>query len=184
MRLFIAIDLHSELREKITNLIQKLKATGADVKWVEPENLHITLKFLGDVEEERIDEIREIVRSSLSNQKAFDIEIDGMGFFENEKYLRVIWIGLSKGKERVMELMDILNRALNHIRHERLKSAAHITIGRVRSGKNKQALLDAIKKLSTLDIGSQIVKEIAIKQSQLTKQGPVYRDVEILKLIS
>jgi 2'-5' RNA ligase len=182
MRLFVAIDLKPEIKEKIAKIIEKLKITNADVKWVEPENLHITLKFLGEVDDNRIAEIREIIKHCLYGKNIFDIEFDGIGFFGSERYLRVIWIGLGKGKEKIIELMDILNKNLNQIRHEKLKSEAHLTIGRIRSGKNKQALLDAIKELSTFTIGKQSVTEIKLKQSQLSRQGPVYKDIEVFKL--
>ena len=94
---FIAIDLAS--LPKLIEFENKIKDTGASVKLVKPKNVHITLKFLGDTEEEKIDEIEEIMKNAIKDVYPFDIQLKSTGAFPNQNYMKVIWIGIHNGEK-------------------------------------------------------------------------------------
>lgn len=182
MRCFVAIDLSENIKEKITEITKELKKQDVDVKFVESQNLHITVKFLGEVSEEQVKEISNIAKEVLSPVKQFKINIKGLGYFGSPNYIRTLWVGISDGKEKLHMLIETVNKKLFHIRKEGYAPSAHITIGRVRSGKNKEKLLETIEKLKDVKIGEMVVKEIKLKQSELTREGPVYTDIETFDL--
>ena len=182
MRLFVAIELDPALRESIRQIEEKIKASGADVKLVEPENLHSTLKFLGEIPEEKLPDIEQKIGRALEGFRQFTVSIEGFGYFGSPGYVRTLWLGVKEGKDEIVELMEAMNRALDSVRKEKLKPSAHLTVGRVRSAKNKEQLLLEIEALKGVKVGGMLVKEVKLKQSTLTKAGPVYRDVKVFPL--
>ena len=182
MRLFVAIDLDGGIKEKIRVMEQEMIKKDVDVKFVEPKNLHLTLKFLGEVGEGKIGQIEEKIEKVLKGSGPFDIAIEGFGYFGKPSYIRTLWFDLTKGKERVAELIERLNIALDYVRHEGRPVTTHITIGRVKSGKKREILLKEAERLRNVKIGEVIVKEVKLKESILTKKGPIYRDVKVFKL--
>lgn len=178
MRLFIAIDIPENIKEKILEIQRRLDKKEFDIKFVELENLHITLKFLGEVHEDKINEIKERVYKIAKNFYKFKINLQGFGYFGSEKYIKVLWIDVKDNKEKLIKLMNLLNRELENIKMENYPLNPHLTVGRVRSGKNKEKLLFIVKNLHNVKIGEVYVKEIKLKQSILTKHGPVYKDIE------
>jgi len=182
MRIFVAVDLEEEIIKKITSLIEKFGTGGFGINFVKPENLHFTVKFLGEVEEGRLEEIKEKIEEAVKNIKKFEIEIKGVGFFGSEKFIRVLWIGLEKGKEQMIDLIDRVNKSLDYIRKDEFRPSPHLTFGRVVSGKNREKLLEVLKKSEKTDFGKMIVKEIKLKQSVLGKGGPTYSDLAVFKL--
>jgi len=182
MRLFIAVDLDDKLKTNVLNVQNRIRQSGADVKFVEPENLHFTLKFLGEVEEAELPEIEKRISDVLEGVKRFVIKIEGFGYFGSPGYIRTLWLDVKDGKEQLQGIAESLNRALDYIRHEKRKSNVHLTIGRVKSAKNKDALIHEIEALRNVKIGEMKVKTVKLKQSILTKQGPVYKDVKVFDL--
>lgn len=182
MRLFIAVELDEGLRPKVLEVENRIKQCGGDVKLVEPQNLHFTLKFLGEVEEGRVPEIEDKIRDILEDSKPFTISIEGFGYFGSPRYLKTLWIDVKEGKEQLQGLADSLNTALDYIRHEKHKGDIHLTVGRVKSAKNRDALLREIEALKDVKVGEMVVKEVKLKQSALNKTGPVYSDVKVFPL--
>jgi len=182
MRLFVAIDLNEELRAKISEIERAIQETGADVKLVEPENLHITLKFLGEVPEERVREVQDSVSKSIESVGEFKISIEGFGYFGSRNYIRTLWVDVKEGRERILEIMSKLSENLSRIRNEKRASSVHLTIGRVKSAKNKVPLLNKIEELKNVKVGELDVKEIKLKSSVLTKKGPIYSDVRAFEI--
>jgi len=182
MRLFVAIELNDDSREKIAEIEKNIRDTGADVKLVEPENIHVTLKFLGEVSEERVREVQEGISKSIEGITEFRFYIGGFGCFGSPKYLRTLWFGVKEGEEKILEIMNKLNENLHQIRDEKRKPAVHITVGRVKSAKKRDVLLKEIERLKDVKIGEVYVKEIKLKSSVLTEKGPVYSDVDVFKI--
>jgi 2'-5' RNA ligase len=182
MRLFVSIDLDRELTEKAAGIEERIRATGADVKLVEPRNLHFTLKFLGEVPESQVPGIEEKIGKALEDTRPFQVSIAGFGYFGSPSYIRTLWVDVKEGQEQLLELMKKVGSALDSIRREKLKPAVHLTVGRVRSAKNKEQLLREIEALRDVKVGGMLVKEVKLKQSTLTKTGPVYRDVKVFTL--
>lgn len=182
MRAFIAIDLERNLAGHVKRMQESLRETGADVKFVEPENLHFTVKFLGEVSEQDLEGISRTVSHSVSGFKPFRIGIDGLAYFGSERHIRTIFLDVKGGRERLQEILSTVNEALDYIRHEDHKPRPHLTIGRVRSSKNREILLEKLRGLSYVKIGEMDVKFVKLKQSVLAKKGPAYSDVKAFEI--
>src|SRR5687768_4495949 len=127
MRCFIAVDLAPELRDRVVHLQQGLK--GLDTKLIEPENFHFTLKFLGEVDVKTLDEVKSRISSLTSNQSfKFNIDLEGVGAFPNDHFIRVVWIGADK----LIPLQKQVNEALSGLFAQE-KPISHLTLARVRS---------------------------------------------------
>jgi 2'-5' RNA ligase len=175
IRCFIAIEIPEPLRVAIGDTIEALKQCGADVKWVSSENIHITLKFLGDTEESLLSAIQERLSKKLFNYKPFCIRISGAGSFPPGKHPRVIWVGIdeSSALKTLHGEVESGMRELGYAAEER-PFLAHITVGRVKSGRR---LSDVAKKLAEsreIEIGNFEVKSIKLMKSELGRGGPVY----------
>ena len=178
---FIAIDLAS--LPKLIEFENKIKDTGANVKLVEPKNVHITLKFLGDAEEEKIDEIEEIMKNAIKDVDPFDIQLKSTGAFPNQNYMKVIWIGINNG-EKIGIIANKIDEELSNIgfEKEKRKFSAHLTIGRVKSAKNKDQLVQIIEKYKEFEFADVKVDSIKLKKSELTPKGPIYTTLKEIKL--
>lgn len=165
MRCFISIDLPPEIAKKLSEVQKKLRG---DLKLVEPENLHICLKFLGEVPDEKIPQISEIMREMASGFRAFDIKIAGIGGFPDSRRPRVIWAAAKAD----FSLQPPLDQKLSEIGFpaEKREFTAHITLARVRGGR--------VDLPEVGDLGVFTATEIRLKMSQLTPKGPIYTTVE------
>lgn len=178
MRVFLAIDVDNKIRNQIKEAIKQFPKEDFDIKFVEPENLHFTVKFLGEVYEDKLPEVQKLVSEAVKDFRSFRISLGNMGYFGNPSYVKVLWIDMKEGCETILELMKQMNKKLGHIRREDFKSTPHLTIGRVKSGRNKDKLLHKIDEMSHMKFGEFDVKFVELKSSQLTKQGPLYRTLE------
>lgn len=175
MRCFIGIPIENGLKSKIKKLQEKLETTRADIKFVERENLHFTVKFLGDVPEEKISKIKEIMEKTATLFEPFEIYIKGLGCFPNKNYARVIWLSADAQLPALLEAFDI---NLSELGFKRESSyIPHLTIGRVKSGRNDPSLLKLLRELEKIEIGTMIVKDIKLFKSTLTPNGPIYEEL-------
>ena len=176
VRSFIAIEIGCN--EKIINFINELKKSGAIIKLVEPENIHITLRFLGDISNQIIAKIEDVLKNSIDGIKPFQFCLEGVGIFPNQKYIKIIWIGI-KNSEIIEELSKRINHKINLIitDNKSQKFLPHITICRVKSSKNKEKLLDIIDEFNNYKFGTIKVDSIKLKKSELTSKGPIYSDL-------
>jgi len=177
MRLFIGIDLGKEVKDKVTALINEFRGEKFDVNWISPENLHITLKFLGDVNEGKVKEIENQIQEALKDVKPFLVSFQNTGFFASHNFIRVVWFGVKEGEEQLKGLIKILDQKLNYIRKNQFSPEVHITIGRVKSARNKETLIEKIEEMKNVKFGELRVKEIKLKKSILSGKGPVYSDL-------
>ncbi|RLI97501.1 MAG: RNA 2',3'-cyclic phosphodiesterase [Candidatus Aenigmatarchaeota archaeon] len=182
MRLFIALDITEDIRERACEIIEDLKSTGCDAKFTEKENLHMTLKFLGEVREEDVKAIENATENAIKGIEPFMLSVEGMGYFGNPKNIQTLWINTKEGREVLMKLAKRLNFALDHIRHEGREPKPHLTLGRIRSGRNRDKLLEAIDKNKDLKLGNMEVNEIKLKKSVLSNEGPTYTDLKAFTL--
>ena len=146
-RTFIAVLLSPELKSRIALIQQKFRHIHCDVKWTAEENLHITLKFLGDVQEDMLSEVCSAVEKAAVGFAPFDLEIKGAGAFPNTRKPQIIWVGVESGGEKLAKLAASIEDELSLLGFEREKKrfSAHITIGRVKSPKGMEALSQAIQ---------------------------------------
>jgi 2'-5' RNA ligase len=177
VRAFIAVELAPELLSRALDLQKEILATGADMKAVEPENIHFTIKFLGEIPQSTVDEV---IRSmSEMDFKNFMVEVAGVGCFPTIRNPRVVWIGVKRGLEDFASIAKQLEDRLRPIgfRPERERFTAHLTIGRVRSGRNKAELLKKLGEVLNAEIGEMEVNTIKLKKSVLTPKGPIYTTI-------
>ncbi|HEY0196828.1 MAG TPA: RNA 2',3'-cyclic phosphodiesterase [Methanobacterium sp.] len=182
MRAFLAVDLDESLQDKVLEVQNRLKEANAAVKFVEKENLHFTCKFFGEISQNKRDKIIRIITEKIQNYNNFEINIKGVGVFPNLGYLKVIWLGLEDPGNFSKILMD-LDQEFVKLGYKKEKNyVPHLTVGRVKGAKNKEALVSQIKELEEVEIGAMKVDKIALKKSELTPEGPVYTTVEEFKL--
>ena len=176
LRLFIAVPITSKLRRKFFNLVNQLKNTGTNVKWVEEGNFHLTLKFLGDTPSTKVNDIVEEVQKSLEGHESIRLKFKGVGVFPNVRKPRVVWIGLSRGHKELADIAGVLEDVLEPLgfEKEKRKFKSHLTIGRVRSNKGIGDLTREIIRLKEYDGGNMKLTEIHLVKSELTRNGPVY----------
>lgn len=181
MRLFIAVDIPEVLKEKILE-IEKQVESLADVKYVEKENLHYTLKFLGEVDEGEVENVVKKVKGVCKSLKKFQIHAKGVGYFGSPNFIRVVWIGCEEGKEELVEISKKLEDELSYIRKDEFDFHPHLTIARPRNVEDKKRFLEKLEELKNLDFGKFTVDKIALKQSKLSPKGPMYSDYKIFEL--
>lgn len=183
MRLFIAIDIPEDVRRAITEVIHILKGLKSDIKWVKPENIHITLKFLGEVEEERVEKIKEKLDSLSKWHTTFELKAVGTGVFPDFSRPRVLWIGI-KSDERLQSLYQDVNSELETLGFERENRSfkPHLTIGRVRSRSDIKETLKILRGFSSRDFGKISVKEILLMKSTLKPTGAEYEKIFVTAL--
>lgn len=169
IRSFFGIPIPEDVRKEIYKIITELKRDLKNVKWVEEENLHITLKFLGNIEEKKIEEIREEVKKFLKDIKPFEVQLQDFGVFPSKTRARVLWIGMGSGKENVAQLNQRIEESMERIgfKREKREFSPHLTIGRIR---NPSPL--------SLNISYQSrcfkVNKFILYKSELSEKGPKY----------
>lgn len=178
---FIAVDINAT--PDIIQMLNEIKSSNTDVKLVESQNIHITLKFLGDVHQDKVNQIEETIKKSTEGMEPFKIKLIGTGVFPNKNYIRVIWIGI-KDTEKLATIAKNIDEGLSHLgfKKEKRDFSAHLTIGRVKTAKNKEILLKKIENYEDFDFGQQNVISIKLKKSDLTPTGPIYTTIKEVKL--
>ncbi|MBP1946226.1 RNA 2',3'-cyclic phosphodiesterase [Methanobacterium petrolearium] len=178
MRAFIAVDVDSQLSYKIQKVQKDLMKTDAPLKLVEPENLHFTFKFFGDINESQTENITRIMEDKLENYQSFPLHIKGIGVFPHMEYMRVIWLGV-EDPGKFSTLQQDLDEEFVKMGFKKERSyIPHLTISRVKGARNKEFLADMIKDLEEIEIGQMTVEKLVLKKSELTPVGPIYTDVK------
>lgn len=177
LRTFVAVEINGPIRARAGELIATLAATTADVKWVEPHNLHLTLKFLGDVHQREITEVCKAVAQGAAEVEPFELEVRGAGAFPNAARPRTVWLGAAAGADQMVVLHDRVEAALAKLgyREEHRRFQTHLTIGRVRgAGPGIAELGKLLQQRADFAVGSMTVQKVTVFSSELTSAGPVY----------
>lgn len=179
MRAFIAIKLPKKLCDYLTGLQQELKKTQADVKWVAPNNIHLTLKFLGEIDTGKLDEIIAELKEISKNKTPFNIRPSSLGAFPKITFPRVIWVGIDKGDVETCQIAKDLEGKLVElgIPAEDKKFSSHITVGRVRSNLHRERLVAGLSDLASRKLPENLeflADKITLLKSTLTPKGPLY----------
>lgn len=177
VRTFIAVELSDELRRRAADLIEKLQAAQADVKWVAVHNLHITLNFLGDVPESEIVPICQAVAAVSAETAPFELEVVGAGAFPNLHRPRTIWLGAGAGQESLCRLQERIEKALRPLgfKPESRSFSPHLTVGRVRAPSPALArLTDLLNQYADRRVGQSRIHDVVVFSSQLERGGPIY----------
>ena len=174
MRAFIGIDLPPNIKEKIRS-IQELLHQDIDCKWINPDNSHITLKFLGDINEDRAEKIKIIIEETAKKHAAFNGSLSSLGFFPDDKKPRVFFIAVGRS-ENLKLISQCLEEKLEKIGFKKEDNfKPHITLARL---KTAQKLKNLKKKTADLVLGQELpIKELVLYKSALTQNGPVYEKI-------
>ncbi|UZE92102.1 MAG: RNA 2',3'-cyclic phosphodiesterase [Methanosarcinales archaeon] len=178
IRTFIAVDFPAALTKKVAELQQHFSNYG--VKVVKPEQVHITLKFLGDIEEAQIKPISDALQNV--HVSPFEAEVRGVGVFPSLRHINVIWVGAEGDFDHLHTAVEEALQPLGFKRDNRF--AAHATIARVKHlpMDQKGQLVSTIKDLSDVEVGTMKVDHIILKKSTLTPKGPIYEALHEVRL--
>lgn len=177
VRTFVAVEIDEGVRNRAAKLIRRLQQSGADVRWVDTRQMHVTLKFLGEVDLREVYHICMAVEKSVAEIEPFSIDVRGVGAFPSLARPRVLWLGIDDGAEQMSALNARIETALHALGYPReaRRFQAHLTLGRVR--KQDRALDDLaemIREMQDLEIGPSTVDQVVIFSSELQPTGPVY----------
>lgn len=185
IRTFIAVDIGETVCARCEAMQETLGRSGADVKWVERENLHLTLLFLGEVDEREIHDVCRAVKDTCAGIARFHAAIQGVGCFPNPRRPKVIWAGVGEGKEEMVALHDSLEAPLLELgcyRREERKYTPHLTLGRVRGEDSTDRLAQALARQAEWKAGECEVGRVQVMASELRPEGPVYSVLSTAKL--
>jgi RNA 2',3'-cyclic 3'-phosphodiesterase len=184
-RTFLAIDLNEKVRARLMSLQEELVEGAPDIAWVEPENLHVTLLFLGEVDHRECIDICRVAHKAVAKMPAFAMHVEGMGAFPNPRRPRTLWVGVGDGKDDVSAVHDAIEAPLldmGSYRRETRAYTPHVTLGRVKGERNDDALSKALTKHAAWSAGETMVNEVQVMTSELTSNGPIYTVVGRAKL--
>jgi 2'-5' RNA ligase len=178
VRLFVALQIPATVRENLANLMKQLHPLAPQARWVRSENLHVTLKFIGEVSAEKLTSIRTAL-ASVRSPRAVTIDFRGLGFFPNEKHPRIFWAGMESSPNLKTLAADI-ERATEKlgIPPEQRPFSPHLTLARFEPPRLPEKLSASIRENAALEFGSLAAKEFHLIESQLKPSGAEYTTLE------
>jgi RNA 2',3'-cyclic 3'-phosphodiesterase len=177
LRTFVAVEITPSIRARTEELIAALDGTSADVNWVEPHNLHLTLKFLGDVHQQEIARVCQAMARGAAEVEPFELDVRGAEAFPNAARPRTVWLGAGDGAEPMVVLHDRVEAVLAKLgyREEHRRFQPHLTIGRVRgAGAGIAELGTLLQQQADFSAGRMTVGKVTLFASTLTPDGPIY----------
>ena len=184
MRTFIAVEIPDAIKDGIAELESRLKRTGTDIRWVEPGNIHITLKFLGDIEQDRTAVVHEGLGAALVTIGPFDLKLGRVGAFPDLNRPRVFWVSVTAGRDELFAMQHSIEAELHargFVREERPFSP-HLTIGRVRSPRGLARLTELVR-TTEFETEAFPVTRASVVKSDLRPDGPVYTVIDHVELV-
>jgi len=185
IRAFIAVNIPNDIRDGLTEIRKQLKRCGADARWVKPNQIHLTLRFLGnEVPTQIVEVLGDRLRENLATIEQFGVTVGGLGAFPNVAKPRVVWIGIEPHDGPLQELHDAIEDAVEKAgwSRETRPFSPHLTLGRVKSQSHIAKLRQMLEKVPSTAIGHMIVDRVAVVRSQLTPNGPVYETLTTVPL--
>jgi 2'-5' RNA ligase len=172
------------VRRELAEAIEQLRPAARDVAWVAPDNLHLTLKFLGAVPETQIDSVVDALTWASLDASPFEVRIRGLGAFPSAGRPRVVWAGVTDGASQMAELATRVDAALARLGFASAERsfASHVTLGRVRQPGRNAALTDALGRASTREFGRIRVSSASLMQSELGPRGARYTELAAVRL--
>jgi len=180
MRTFIAIDIDEKVRALLGDIISRLKKgiqfTGATPSWVPIENIHLTLQFLGEIEEGKIAIINDLLKEVASETKSFEINVEKLGVFPNRHSPKVLWIGINEGKDEAINLQQKVVEKMKKLGFapESRPFSPHLTLARIKSLRGTKGMMDVITSHSNFSAGRCLINELILFKSILYKTGAEY----------
>lgn len=176
IRTFIAVDVNPETRAALARDLSFLKREAPRVKWSSVDNLHLTLKFLGDVKENDLDELFSALDEALTGFEPFVIAVGGIGVFPHWRTPRIVWAGCGDGADEATRLQRVIDRACADLGYEaeRRPFQPHLTLGRVKLPADADGLREAVDSLGECAYGFIDADAVCVYMSELRRAGPVY----------
>jgi 2'-5' RNA ligase len=187
IRTFVAVELSAAIIGRAADLVERLQRCDARVKWVDPANMHLTLKFLGDVPESEIASVCHAVTEAAASHEPFTISAVGAGAFPDARRPRTLWIGIERGADQLCKLQKSVDRALREIGFpkEGRQFHPHLTIGRLRQGGPPASEMgELVRELGSFDAGTAKIDQVVVFASYLSKAGPTYEALGRARLSS
>ncbi len=178
MRCFIAIKLPIEIKDYLFELQKEIKSEYAKINFVHKKNLHLTLKFLGEINDKKLADIMGVLKEIKF--KRFEVGLDHVGFFPDEKHIKVVWVSLKPTKE-VIGLQQKIDSEILGLFDKDERFSAHLTLGRVKFIKNKEKFLEQLQNVN-LKNKEFLISEFYLIKSDLKKDGPEYTDLGVFEL--
>ncbi|MCX7705327.1 MAG: RNA 2',3'-cyclic phosphodiesterase [bacterium] len=177
MRVFSAIKLDNEIIKEINKLLQYLEKYKGIIKIVPPENLHITLRFLGNINQDDYNKFVKRLYEEYSKLKSFSVTIQGIGFFPDRNRIRIVWAGVNHNQEltKVYNIAEHAAREIGLAPEDRFQG--HITVGRIRQHISVAKLKDVEDKFNNFIWGKMVVEKVTIFESILHSDGPEYKEL-------
>jgi 2'-5' RNA ligase len=178
MRLFVALEIPSAVRENLADFLRALRGVSPQTRWLRPENLHVTLKFIGEVSETKLAAVRGALAGVRSEQHVA-IDFRGLGFFPNEKHPRVFWAGI-EASPNLRTLAADIEKATEElgITREQRPFSPHLTLARFESPRLQENLRAAIQENAARDFGSLRTNQFQLIESKLKPSGAEYTTLE------
>ncbi len=183
IRSFIAVDIPNDIKDKIAEIQMELQPILPKVSWVKPSNIHLTLKFLGDVASNQIPSIEDAIRHVVKDQQPFNMKIGSIDAFKNFSQPKVLWFDIATDPTPIVRLTENLNSSLNRFSSpkESRKFIPHLTIARMRNHISLTKFashFDAYNEINHVPI---YVKQIVLMKSQLTSEGAIYTKLQTVQ---
>lgn len=180
VRVFIAVPLDPKLRDAAAGLRHHLNVSSDTIRWVPPDNLHLTLKFLGEIAERRLAKVAEVAREVARRTAPFTISLTGAGAFPSARRPQVVWVGVREGAEALVVLARDLDGSLHRLKfpRERRPFRPHLTVARARHAQPLPDLSGPLGDLEGLAVGTQAVSTVVVMESRLHPSGATYRPIE------
>ena len=184
VRTFLALPLDEGIVARLVKAQQRLMTVDAHVRWVEPENLHLTVKFLGVVEDRQMHEVCTVARDIVAQVEAFEFAIGGLSAAPPAGQIRMVWAGIEDPTGWLGKLNALCEQAYAELgfKQENRQFRPHLTLGRVKTGRNVPELRAAVREFADTDFGVQPADEVIVFSSDLTPDGPLYEPLATLPL--
>jgi 2'-5' RNA ligase len=184
MRTFIAIEIPENVKERMTEVQATLRKADIDASWPRPEGIHLTLKFLGEVPESQIDEIRNALARAVRGINTFRLEGRGTGAFPNARSARVVWMGLSGEMEKLKQLQAAVEENLVRIGLEREDRPfkPHLTLARIKYIRSREAWQKILDQVKDIQLPGFEVSAVSLMKSELKRTGAEYTEVAKVEL--
>ncbi|MCK4624986.1 MAG: RNA 2',3'-cyclic phosphodiesterase [Phycisphaerae bacterium] len=184
LRTFLALPLNETIVERLVEVQQSLSSAGARVRWVDGENLHLTIKFLGDVTDEQLPEVCRVAEESARQIEPFEFSVAQVISIPQAGAMRMVWVGIDEQTGKLNRLHELLEESYAEMGFgkESRSFRPHLTLGRVKSGQNVKQLRAAIDEIAEAEFGIASINEMIVFSSQLTPDGPIYSPMTKVKL--
>jgi len=179
MRCFIAINIDEQIRKALARLQDELQGKAdikrSDAKWVNPETIHLTLKFLGEIKDEQAVDVCNITGDVAGRHKAFELGVESVGHFGGRS-ARVLWVGTGQNRDKLLQLQEDLEQQLDLAGwpRETRKFSGHLTLCRIRNTRAGIKLAQMISEYKDFKLGTMPADSVTVYQSQLAPKGPIY----------